>query len=93
MSPVDNDNQGPRAALLTRAYNNGTVVSLTAPATAGGNNFQKWQASGVDYSTNPSITVTMDADKARDVTRALAAREKGQNSLSERMKDSISERK
>jgi flagellar motility protein MotE (MotC chaperone) len=39
------------------------------------------------------VLAAMDADKARDVTRALAAREKGQNSLSERMKESISERK
>jgi len=39
------------------------------------------------------VLAAMDSDKARDVTRAMAAREKGQNSLSDRMKDSISERK
>jgi hypothetical protein len=38
------------------------VVYLTAPSTAGDNNFQKWQRNGVDYSTNQSTNVTMDAN-------------------------------
>jgi hypothetical protein len=47
---------------FTLSYNSGTVVTLTAPATAGGNNFQKWQKGGVDYATTASTTVTMTAN-------------------------------
>ena len=39
------------------------------------------------------VLADMDPEKARAITRALATREKAQKSLSERMKDSIAERK
>jgi flagellar motility protein MotE (MotC chaperone) len=39
------------------------------------------------------VLAAMEPDKAREITRALAKREKGQESLNERMKDSIAERK
>jgi len=60
VSPNDKNGQGTETTPFTRTYTNGTVVTLTAPATAGGNNFQKWQRNWVDYSTNLSATVTMD---------------------------------
>src|SRR4029078_6153374 len=47
---------------FTRTYNNNTSVNLTAPATAGGNNFQKWQRNSVDFSVNQATTVTVGAD-------------------------------
>ena len=62
VSPNDNSSQGNGTTQFTRIYNDNTVVTLTAPSTAGGNNFQKWQRNGVDYATTPQTTVTMDAN-------------------------------
>jgi len=61
LSPNDNNAQGGGTTTFTRAYDNNTVVTLTAPPGAGGNNFQKWQRDGADWSTSPSTTVTMEA--------------------------------
>ena len=61
VSPTDNNSQGGGATSFTRTYNNNTAVTLTAPATAGGNNFAKWQRNGADWSTTLITTVTMDA--------------------------------
>jgi exo-beta-1,3-glucanase (GH17 family) len=62
VSPLDNNGQGSGATQFTRVYNNNTVVMLTAPATAAGNNFQKWQRDGSDVATSPTTNVTMDAN-------------------------------
>ena len=62
VSPNDNNAQGSGATQFTRTYNNNTVVTLTAPSSAGGNNFQKWERNGVDYSTSQTTTVTMDTN-------------------------------
>jgi hypothetical protein len=61
-SPNDNSGQGSGVTGFTRTYNNGEVVILTAPATAGGNPFQKWQKDGADWATTQTTTATMDAD-------------------------------
>jgi hypothetical protein len=61
VSPNDINGLGSGTTPLTRTYHNNTVVSLTAPSTAGGNNFQKWQRGGVDYLSTQSVNVTMDA--------------------------------
>ena len=58
--PNDIHNRGGDATQFTRTYNPMATVTLAAPATAGGNSFQKWQRNGVDFSTNPIIDVTMD---------------------------------
>lgn len=62
VSPADNSSNGNGTTQFTRTYNNNTSVTLTAPATVGGNNFSKWQKNGVDATTNTSTTVAMDAD-------------------------------
>lgn len=49
------------ATLLTRAYNNGQLVTLTAAPIVGNSNFSKWQKNGVDLATNATVSVTMDA--------------------------------
>ena len=71
VSPNDNNGQGSGTTQFTRTYNHNTVVSLTAPSTAGGNNFQKWQRDGQDFSSSQSISVTMDANHT--VTAVYAA--------------------
>ncbi len=63
---------------LSCTYINGAIVSLTAPPTADGSTFQKWQRDGTDYSTSQTATVTMDASHvltavySTPVTRSLA---------------------
>ena len=62
VSPSDNNGQGNGTTGFTRSYNGGTVVSLTAPSTAGGNTFQKWQTNSVDFSTSTSMSLAMNAN-------------------------------
>jgi hypothetical protein len=59
VSPNDNNGQGNGTTPFNRTYASNTVVSLTAPATAGGNTFQKWQQDGADWSVNAATIVTM----------------------------------
>src|SRR5262249_39641486 len=60
VSPNDNNGQGNGTTQFTRAYNNGTVVTLTAPSTTGGNTFNSW--SGCTNASGTTCTVTMNAD-------------------------------
>ena len=64
VSPTDNNGQGNGTTQFTRTYNASTVVSLTAPATAAGKNFQKWLRDGADFAGNQvsNVSVTMDAN-------------------------------
>ena len=62
VSPDDNNSAGNGTTQFTRIYDDATSVTLTASATAGGNNFDKWTRDGVDFSTELAATVTMDAD-------------------------------
>jgi len=62
VSPNDNDGQGSGVTQFTRVYNNNTNVNLTAPSTAGGNNFQKWQLDGVDFTTSLLANLALDAN-------------------------------
>ncbi len=62
VSPNDSYGKGGGNTDFTRAFLDGTVVSLSAPATAGSLSFQKWYQDGVVYSTNTSIGVTMNSD-------------------------------
>jgi hypothetical protein len=47
---------------LARSYSNSVAVTLTAPDSAGGNRFRKWQKDGADATNNRTVTVVMDAD-------------------------------
>ncbi len=60
-SPNDNNGQGNGLTSFTRTYNNSTQVTLTAPSSAGGNNFQNW--SNCASTNGTTCYVTMDADK------------------------------
>jgi subtilisin family serine protease len=60
VSPNDNNSQGNGTTQFTRVYDATTSVNLTAPATAGGNPFQKWQRDGVDFAATLATSVTID---------------------------------
>lgn len=64
VSPNDNSGAGNGTTEFTRTYNNNQSVSLTAPTTASGNNFQKWLKDGADFANNTltNVSVTMDAN-------------------------------
>jgi hypothetical protein len=62
VSPNDNNGAGSGYTPFTRTYNQGTTVTLTAPATAGGNQFQEWQRNGVRVSTSTTYQFQVNAN-------------------------------
>ena len=61
VSPADNSGASNGTTSFTRTYNSGTSITLTAPATAGGNSFSSW--TGCNTANSTSCTVTMNANK------------------------------
>lgn len=61
-TPVDMNNKGSGTTPFNRSYNNGTVVTLTAPTAFNGKEFSKWVIGGIQ-STNLSATVTMGSNQ------------------------------
>jgi pre-peptidase/List-Bact-rpt repeat protein len=53
---------GSAPSPFTRSYSNFQSVSVTAPTTASGNIFLKWQKDGSDYSSSTTIVFDMEAD-------------------------------
>ena len=60
VTPNDNNGLGDGTTPFTRTYNQSRDANLTAPNIAG-RIFWKWQRDGVDFSTNPSVPIAMDA--------------------------------
>jgi hypothetical protein len=60
VSPADNNGAGNGSASFTRTYNSGTVVSITAPATAGTHTFSAW--SGCTSANTVTCSVTLNAN-------------------------------
>jgi hypothetical protein len=69
VTPADNSGASNGAATFTRTYNSGTAVTLTAPATAGSNNFSAW--TGCTSASTATCKVTINANAT--VTAAYAA--------------------
>jgi lysophospholipase L1-like esterase len=62
VSPAGNSGQSNGSTDFTRLYPNTATVSLNAPALVSGFRFSKWQKNGVDFATDASTSVVMDAD-------------------------------
>ncbi|MGD0941100.1 MAG: hypothetical protein ABR905_15455 [Terracidiphilus sp.] len=62
VSPADNNSATNGATSFARVYNSGTPVTLTAPATASGNDFSLW--SGCTSANGSTCTVTMSGNSA-----------------------------
>jgi len=60
ISPNDNAGLGNGPTELTRTYNQFTTVNLTAPISAGGNYFQKWQLDGNDLAGGGGRATTVN---------------------------------
>ena len=68
VSPADNNNAAGGTTTLTRNYNAGTSVTLTAPATSGNYSFVSW--SGCASAGTVTCTVAINADTAVTATYA-----------------------
>jgi hypothetical protein len=62
VSPNDSTGLNDGATPFNRTFGDNASVILAAPASAGGNIFQKWQRDGSDAANTPTVTVTMDRD-------------------------------
>jgi hypothetical protein len=60
VSPADNNSASNGTTSFTRTYNSGTSVTLTAPATSGGNSFLSW--TGCTSSSTVTCTVAMSGN-------------------------------
>jgi len=60
VTPADNNAATNGTTSFTRTYNSGAAVTLTAPATAAGNNFSAW--SGCTTTSTTSCNVTISAN-------------------------------
>ena len=64
VSPIDTGGMTNGTTRFIRNYQVNTSVTLKAPATvAGGNIFQRWQRDGFNYSTDSSITFSIDGPR------------------------------
>lgn len=63
VSPADKNGQGDGNTQFMRAYDHNTMVTLTAPLQVGENTFKRWRRNGADFSNQPQIEITMDADQ------------------------------
>ncbi|MCP4197200.1 MAG: hypothetical protein GY762_08620, partial [Proteobacteria bacterium] len=61
VTPDDNSGNGAGSTEFLRRYDDGTEVTLTAPATYDNKYFSKWTIDGVD-NTNRTIQVTIDSN-------------------------------
>lgn len=60
VSPVDTNGAGGASTPFVRDYSPDKLISLSTPASAGGNSFAKWQRDGIDYPGGTSVLVTTD---------------------------------
>jgi hypothetical protein len=75
VSPADNNSAASGTTSFTRTYDAGTSVTLTAPATSGGNTFASWtgcaSSSGAACTVMMNANITVTANYAAPVTYTL----------------------
>jgi len=62
VSPADNNGHSNDNTPFTREYDEGTTVTLTAPPTYDGMTFMNWTRNGSNYSSNRTISFSMDSN-------------------------------
>lgn len=68
VSPNDISGSGSGTTQFTRTYNPGTTVTLTAPSTFNGNNFQVWRRNGQDWSGSAQTSIVMEGNSNQTMT-------------------------
>jgi Glycoside hydrolase family 44 len=71
VTPADNNAASNGTTSFTRTYNSGTAVTLTAPTTAGGNNFSAW--TGCTTISTVTCNVTISANTTVTATYVVPA--------------------
>ena len=71
VSPADNSGASNGSTSFTRTYNAGTAITLTAPATSGGNKFSSW--SGCTSASTATCSVTLNANTTVTANYTAAA--------------------
>jgi hypothetical protein len=69
VAPADNNSLANGTTSFTRTYNSGAAVTLTAPPTAGGNNFSAWTG----CTTTSTVTCNVTLGASTTVTATYAA--------------------
>jgi hypothetical protein len=59
---MDRLGNGDGTTTFTRLYESGATISLTAPASAGGAEFLRWNRNGSSYSTDRTVSFSMNED-------------------------------
>ncbi len=72
--PADENGSGTGSTSFTRSYPSGATVTLTAPATAGGSPFVKWQQNGADYPGGTAVTIPITANTTMTAVYAAPPR-------------------
>ena len=62
ISPPDKNANASGTTDFSRIYTEGTIANLSVPSFSGASAFVKWQQNGIDFSTNPCISLTVDAN-------------------------------
>ena len=62
VSPTDKGGNTGGTTEFARQYDDGMVVTLTAPSSVSGNTFGEWLRNGQSFSANTTTTVTMNAN-------------------------------
>ncbi|MEI6077838.1 MAG: DUF6531 domain-containing protein, partial [Verrucomicrobiota bacterium] len=62
VGPNDTQGRADGNTAFSRTFASGTSVTLIAPLSASGNNFQKWQLNGSDYSFSTTINFTLSGN-------------------------------
>jgi hypothetical protein len=77
ITPADLNGASGGTTPLTRSYNSGTQVAMTAPSSALDAPFHHWERNGVNAGAALSIAVTMDADHTLKAVYATTKRIQG----------------
>ena len=62
-APEDNYGSSDGSTIFVRIYSNGVTVNLTAPTSAGGNDFSYWLLDGMESETNTILEFTMISNR------------------------------
>lgn len=81
IGPDDNNGNNDGSTPFTREYNLDTAVTLTAPATADGNPFDKWKKDGVDDAASEVVSLAMDTNHTMQAVYTTAACSEGDSIL------------
>jgi len=73
VSPADNNGAASGSTSFTRAYDTGTSVTLTAPATASGNSFASWAGCATSSTITCNVTLNANTTVTANYTTLAAA--------------------